>query len=154
MSYVDAFMHHATHHAANFAFRSSITFGATLLFTRLGRYIESNRVKPDDAFYRIRNALDRKIKIISPSIELIETLVTRGNSALESITGLTSSIRNDIADISVLVMRFIDTKASALDPKAELLRRNEILEKMNDLLKKIEDVGIVFCNCLRSSLYP
>ena len=85
----------------NYAVRSGITITAGYAFKQCNRLLnETSKTSADSALYNelllLQTRLRSKLSIISPAIDMIELIASRGNTSLESAVALTKEIRTEI----------------------------------------------------------
>ncbi|KAF2858688.1 Ran-binding-domain-containing protein [Piedraia hortae CBS 480.64] len=141
---MDALLAKVTSQAMNYAIRSGITITASYAIRQCGRLLkEAPRSKERSELMLLQARLDAKIKIISPSIDMIELISARGNTTLDSAVLLTKQIRHDIQQLG---KRLNDVANDEVMLK-KLNRRTEkneqelrdIIVAINQLLVRIDD---------------
>ncbi|KAF2767304.1 Ran-binding-domain-containing protein [Teratosphaeria nubilosa] len=136
-----------TAQAMNYAIRSGITITTTYAIKQCGRLLqEAPRSKEREELMRLQVRLDSKIRIISPSIDMIELISARGNTTLESAVTLTKEIRydiqrlgkrlNDAANEEELLRRKSSRAKSREENEREM---KAIITAVKELLVRIED---------------
>ena len=143
---MDFILSSITKNAVNYAIRSGVTITggyATQQFTRLMKATNSS---DRDELGRLRHRLESKIKLISPSIDMIELISARGNTSLESAVSLTKSIRLDIQTLGARLSKAAAEEelarkgSSKAKPQAQSDQEvKNIIRDIRDLLQSIED---------------
>ncbi|KNG47886.1 ran-binding-domain-containing protein [Stemphylium lycopersici] len=143
---MDALLSKVTQQAMSYAIRSGIAITSHYAIKQCGRLMKTVKGEEKQELADLQLRLDSKIKIISPAIDMIELIATRGNTSLESAVGLTKSLRWDIQTLGSRVETAVaeeqlarrgSSKAKSRDQNAIELKI--IIGEMKRLLQRIED---------------
>ncbi|KAF2760356.1 Ran-binding-domain-containing protein [Pseudovirgaria hyperparasitica] len=135
-----------TQQAMNYAIRTGITITSGFAIQQCGRLLKSVKSSSDKTeLVNLQMRLESKIRIISPSIDMIEMMAARGNTTLESAVTLTKALRWDIQTLGVrlskaaadeeLARQGSSRAKSAVQSQMEL---KSIIADIKNLLQHIE----------------
>ncbi|EME48842.1 hypothetical protein DOTSEDRAFT_76353 [Dothistroma septosporum NZE10] len=94
---MDVLLQRVTQHAVQYAIRSGITITAGLFVKNCTRLVKQAPQSRDrEELMHLQQRLESKIRVISPSIDMIELIAARGNTSLQSAVSLTKDIRYEI----------------------------------------------------------
>ncbi|KAI9800920.1 MAG: hypothetical protein M1833_003057 [Piccolia ochrophora] len=145
---MDALLGKVTQHAMNYAIRSGITITSTYAIGQCSRLLKASNIPSNDRdeLLALRDRLEKKIKIISPAIDMIELLSARGNTSLESALTLTRSLRWDFQSLGLQMAKAANAEELARQRNAKSNARSQpviglklILKEVRQLLDRIED---------------
>lgn len=94
---MDALLQRVTQQAVQYAIRSGITITTGYALKECGRLLkQAPKSRERDELMQLQLRLDSKIRVIAPSIDMIELIAARGNTSLESALSLCQGLRYDI----------------------------------------------------------
>ena len=144
---MDLLLSQVTHQAMTYAIRSGIAITSGYAIKQCSRLLqETPRGEEREELVRLRMRLESKIRIISPSIDMIELIAARGNTSLESAVSLTKSIRYEIQKLGKRLsiaandeelLRQENSRARSREDATRELK--SIIAQIKDLLVRIED---------------
>jgi len=131
----------------NFAIRSGITITTTYAFKQCGRLLkEAPRGREREELMQLQLRLESKIRILSPAIDMIELISSRGNTSLESAVSLTKEIRYEIQKLGTRLSnaandeQLVRRKSSKAKSREETEREmRAINDAIKNLLIRVED---------------
>lgn len=147
---MDVFLSRLTANAMNYAIRSGIAITTTYALKQCTRLVKETGHDSHhrEEIRRLQQRLESKIRILSPSIDMIELISARGNTTLGSALALTKDIRASIQRLGSKVAEATGveeccrkkdvarSKSFAVEQERLL---SEVVDSMKDLLTKIED---------------
>ena len=144
---MDALLGKVTSQAMNYAIRSGITITATYAFKQCGRLLkETPRSEQREELMQLQLRLESKIRIISPSIDMIDLISARGNTTLESAVSWTKEIRYEIQKLGSRLSEaaneeeLLRHRSSRAKPREQVERELRIIiNSIKTLLSRIED---------------
>lgn len=96
---MDILLSKVTQQAMNYAIRSGVTITASYALRQSARLLKQVKSTQREELVRLQEKLQKKIKIISPAIDMIELISARGNTSLESAVSLTKELRWEIQSL-------------------------------------------------------
>ncbi|KAL3422038.1 RanGTP-binding protein [Phlyctema vagabunda] len=144
---MDAFLGKITHHAMNYAIRSGIAITASYTIRQTTRLLKTVEDGTDyQELHDLQRRLNDQIKVISPSIDMIELISARGNTTLESAVTLTKALRWDIQSLGIRLAKAAaaeeesrQKRTKAKSRAAHQLEISLIVKDIKKLLTRIED---------------
>lgn len=140
---MDALLSRITQHAVQYAIRSGISITAGFALQHCNRLLKAVPKSRDrEELRHLQARLESKIRIISPSIDMIELIAARGNTSLDSALALTREIRSDIQQIGLRLSDAANdsecrSRSRTHDGKDHELKG--ILSEMDSLIVRLED---------------
>jgi len=147
---MDVFLGRLTSNAMNYAIRSGIAVTTTYALKQCTRLVKetSHDGHHREEIRRLQQRLENKIRILNPSIDMIELISARGNTTLESALALTKDIRAGVQRLGSKLAEAAEAeercrkegvaRSKAITVEKECLLA-EVVESMKDLLTNIED---------------
>ena len=143
---MDYFLGNVTKQAMNYAIRSGVTLTASYAIRQSTRYLNNvPKSSVKDEAIKMQERLQRKIRIVSPAIDMIELIAARGNTTLESAVVLTKELRLEIESLGQrLAKANAAEEAAKKKASSQLKAQNElelkrVIGEMKNLLERIED---------------
>ena len=94
---MDILLQKVTQSAVQYAIRSGITITTGYALKECGRLLQqAPKSREREELQQLQFRLESKIRVISPSIDMIELIAARGNTSLESAVSLCKHIRYEI----------------------------------------------------------
>ncbi|RDW75164.1 hypothetical protein BP6252_06306 [Coleophoma cylindrospora] len=131
----------------NYAIRSGIGITASFAIRQTSRLLKT--VEDGSAYqelHELQKRLNDKIRIISPSIDMIELISARGNTTLESAVTLTKALRWDIQALGLRLSKAAAAEEESRRKKTRAKSRVSheieirlIVQDIKNLLTRIED---------------
>ncbi|KAF1823468.1 Ran-binding-domain-containing protein [Dissoconium aciculare CBS 342.82] len=148
---MDVLLTRITQQAVQYAIRSGVSISAGFAIQQCHRLLKATpKGKEREQLVHLQIQLESKIRVISPSIDMIELIVARGNTSLESVVSLTRDIRLHIQRLGTRLSHMAYTDANeggkhtttygsrVVESSVDQLR--SIVLEMETLLHRIEDV--------------
>ncbi|SMQ49643.1 unnamed protein product [Zymoseptoria tritici ST99CH_3D7] len=144
---MDELLSRVTQQAVQYAIRSGITITTGYAIKSAARLLkEAPRGKEREELMELQLRLESKIKVISPSIDMIELIAARGNTSLESAVSLTKDIRYELQKLGVRLNAAAEEEALLRRKSSKAKTRNEtdhelraIIAQVKRVLNRIED---------------
>ncbi|KAJ2898947.1 hypothetical protein MKZ38_003580 [Zalerion maritima] len=140
---MDALLARLGAQAMNMAIRSGITITSAYAIQQYGRLVDSIETDKKTAaeLKSLQKLLDSKIKIISPTIDLIEFKSGRGNVFLESAVPLTKSLHREIINLGRRLENAASESESTLrktSPEYRQAQLKRVIADIKELLARID----------------
>lgn len=144
---MDVLLSRVTQQAVQYAIRSGISITTGYAISSAARLLkEAPRGKEREELFLLQQRLESKIRVISPSIDMIELISARGNTSLESAVSLTKEIRYEIQKLGVRLAKAAEEEAMLRRKSSRAKSREEtdreligIINQVKLLLARIED---------------
>lgn len=144
---MDMLLGRVTQQAVHYAIRSGISITTGYAIKECGRLLkQAPRGKEREELMLLQLRLESKIKVIAPSIDMIELIAARGNTSLESALTLCKDLRYDIQKLGQRLqktaeaehaLRHTNTRASSREQADHELKL--VINQIKLLLARIED---------------
>lgn len=143
---MDELLSRVTQHAVQYAIRSGITITTSFAIKECGRLLkQAPKGKERQELMHLQLRLESKIRVIAPSIDMIELIAARGNTSLESAVVLTKDIRYEIQKLGQRLqdaseaeqLERTSKRAGSREEMDQELRK--IIQQIKILLDRIED---------------
>lgn len=144
---MDILLSRVTQQAVQYAIRSGISITTGYAISSAARLLkEAPKGKEREELMQLQLRLEGKIRVISPSIDMIELIAARGNTSLESAVSLTKDIRYEIQKLGVRLSKAAEEEAMLRRKSSKAKSREEtdgelraIINQVKLLLARIED---------------
>lgn len=143
---MDLLLSRVTQQAVQYAIRSGISITTGYAIKNCSRLLQqAPRGKEREELRLLQSRLESKIRVIAPSIDMIELIAARGNTSLESAVSLTKSLRYDIQQLgrrleAAATINIDDKPSRKAASREENDRRLQVvIDEMRLLLARIED---------------
>lgn len=143
---MDELLSRVTQHAVQYAIRSGITITTSFAIKECGRLLkQAPKGKERQELMQLQLRLESKIRVIAPSIDMIELIAARGNTSLESAVVLTKDIRYEIQKLGQRLQDASEAEQLQRTSKRAGFREEmdqelrEIIQQIKILLDRIED---------------
>lgn len=144
---MDILLSRVTQQAVQYAIRSGISITTGYAISSAARLLkEAPKSKDREELMQLQLRLESKIRVISPSIDMIELISARGNTSLESAVSLTKDIRYEIQKLGVRLSKAAEEEAMVRRKSSKAKTREEtnvelhlIINQVKLLLARIED---------------
>ncbi|KAF2208823.1 hypothetical protein CERZMDRAFT_114345 [Cercospora zeae-maydis SCOH1-5] len=94
---MDVLLQRVTQQAVQYAIRSGITITTGYAIKECSRLLkQAPKSRERDELMQLQQRLESKIRVVAPSIDMIELIAARGNTSLESALSLCKTLRYDI----------------------------------------------------------
>lgn len=131
----------------NYAIRSGIGITATFAISQTSRLLKTiDNSTEYQELHSLQERLDSKIRIITPAIDLIDLISSRGNTTLESAVTLTKAIRWDIQSLGIRLSNAATAEEVSRRSRSKVRSQSmheveirQIIQAIRKLLTKIED---------------
>ncbi|KAF2162283.1 hypothetical protein M409DRAFT_58389 [Zasmidium cellare ATCC 36951] len=144
---MEVLLSRVTQHAVQYAIRSGVSITTGYAIKQCSRLLkEAPKGREREELMQLQLRLESKIRVISPSIDMIELIAARGNTSLESALSLTKDIRYEIQKLGVRLsnaaneeelLRRKSSRAKSREETDHELRA--IVQQIKLLLARIED---------------
>ena len=109
---MDALLARATQHAVHYAVRSGLSITAGYAIKQCGRLLETApKGEEKEELFELHARLESRVRILSPSIDLIELIAARGNTTLDSAVSLTKDIRHEFQQLGESLNQLTDDRS-------------------------------------------
>lgn len=144
---MEVLLSRVTQHAVQYAIRSGVSITTGYAIKQCSRLLkEAPKGREREELMQLQLRLESKIRVISPSIDMIELIAARGNTSLESALSLTKDIRYEIQKLGIRLsnaaneeelLRRKSSRAKSREETDHELRA--IVQQIKLLLNRIED---------------
>ncbi|KAK4635783.1 Ran-specific GTPase-activating protein 30 [Fulvia fulva] len=144
---MDLILQRMTQQAMQYALRSGISITTGYAIKECARlYKQAPKSRDREELMLLQQRLESKIRVISPSIDMIELIAARGNTSLESAVSLTKDIRYEIQKLGKRLqdaandeelLRHRSNKAKSREDTSQELKG--CIDHIKLLLARIED---------------
>ncbi|KAF7197031.1 Ran-specific GTPase-activating protein 30 [Pseudocercospora fuligena] len=144
---MDILLSRVTQQAVHYAIRSGISITTGYALKECGRLLkQAPKGRDREELQQLQFRLESKIRVISPSIDMIELIAARGNTSLESAVSLCKDIRYEIQKLGQRLQKAATHEELAQRKAIKSKSREEtddelkgIINQMKLLLARIED---------------
>lgn len=146
-SNMDLLLQRVTQQAVQYAIRSGITITTGYAIKECSRLLkQAPKSRERDELMQLQLRLESKIRVIAPSIDMIELIAARGNTSLESALSLCKALRYDIQKLGQRLDRAAQEEQHLNERGCKGAAREEadhelvaIIAQIKLLLARIED---------------
>ncbi|CAK1355101.1 unnamed protein product [Cercospora beticola] len=144
---MDLLLQRVTQQAVQYAIRSGITITTGYAIKECSRLLkQAPKSRERDELMQLQLRLESKIRVIAPSIDMIELIAARGNTSLESALSLCKALRYDIQKLGQRLDRAAQEEQHLNERGCKGAAREEadhelvaIIAQIKLLLARIED---------------
>ncbi|CAK4033453.1 Hypothetical predicted protein [Lecanosticta acicola] len=132
---MDELLSRVTHQAVQYAIRSGITITTSFAIKECGRLLkQAPKGKERQELMQLQLRLESKIRVIAPSIDMIELIAARGNTSLESAVALTKDLRYEMQKLG---QRLQNASEDAQLQRTSKKSRDEINHELREIIQQI-----------------
>jgi hypothetical protein len=103
---MDVLLARITQQAVHYAIRSGVSISAGFAFQQCHRLLKSTPMGEErERLTHLHAQLESKMRVVSPSVDMIELIAARGNTSLESVVSLAQDIRLHIQHLGSRLSR-------------------------------------------------
>jgi hypothetical protein len=152
---MDVLLARITQQAVHYAIRSGVSISAGFAFQQCHRLLRTTpKGEERERLMHLQAQLESKMRVVSPSIDMIELIAARGNTSLDTVVSLTQEIRLHIQQLGTRLSRTMYATADggcryskvqsskptghhADDLRSIVLQMETLLHRINDAIPLI-----------------